>query len=381
VETREPAARGGFALLATVLRRWWPVLRFIVGFGLVGVAFWVLSAHRSELAGFSHVLATLNWWWIPPAVVVEMASYVCFAGMQYELLDSGRLTAPWGALIKMSFASQALANSLPGGNAASTVYGFRWYRRFGADSTLATWALIGTFVASMVTLSLVAILGLGLAAEEGASLDLVPVLIGAFVVTVALGALFVYERPLQYAVGLGIRASRALTGRPRGDNSVIIQLVMQWVSAVRLGWKEISRIVLWGTSNWLLDCACFAMMFQAVGAPIPWKGLLLAYGAGQLAATLPITPGGLGVVEGSITVALVAFGGVEATTVDAVLIYRFISFWLILLIGWLFMGELALEVRQGRWSRRALTAEADAGPAALGRAGAAGAGVGAGVGA
>ena len=65
----------------------------------------------------------------------------------------------------------------------------------------------------------------------------------------------------------------------------------------------------WGTLNWLLDCACFAMMFLAIDAPIPWKGLLLAYGAGQLAATLPITPGGLGVVEGSITVALVAFGG------------------------------------------------------------------------
>jgi len=37
-----------------------------------------------------------------------------------------------------------------------------------------------------------------------------------------------------------------------------------------------------------------------------WKGLLLAYGAGQLAADLPITPGGLGVVEGSLTIALVA---------------------------------------------------------------------------
>ena len=61
------------------------------------------------------------------------------------------------------------------------------------------------------------------------------------------------------------------------------------------------------------------MMFLAIHAPIPWKGLLLAYGAGQLAATLPITPGGLGVVEGSITVALVAFGGAETSTAYAVL--------------------------------------------------------------
>ena len=111
------------------------------------------------------------------------------------------------------------------------------------------------------------------------------------------------------------------------------------------------------------------MMFLALDVPIPWKGLLLAYGAGQLAASLPITPGGLGVVEGSITVALVAFGGPEASTAYAVLLYRIISFWMILVIGWLFIGQLALQVRRGRWSRQALSSEVEAGPEAyeLGR--------------
>ena len=95
----------------------------------------------------------------------------------------------------------------------------------------------------------------------------------------------------------------------------------------------------WGLVNWVLDCACFAMTFLAIGAPIPWKGLLLAYGAGQLAANLPITPGGLGAVEGSITIALVFFGGSRTTTVEAVLIYRLISFWLVTLVGWLCWGD------------------------------------------
>ena len=97
-------------------------------------------------------------------------------------------------------------------------------------------------------------------------------------------------------------------------------------------------------------------MFLAIGAAIPWKGLLLAYGAGQLAAALPFTPGGLGAVEGSITIALVAFGGAHVATVDAVLLYRLISFWLVLAVGWLMVGDLALEVRRGRWGRQSLTA-------------------------
>jgi hypothetical protein len=360
-------AGGTMAQLGAQLRGWWPVLRMLIGFGLVAGAVWVLSEHTAELNGFSHVVQTLNWWWIPPAVAVELLSFVAFAGLQRELLVAGELPVPWSPLIKVSFASQALANSFPGGNAASSVYGFRWYRRFGADSTLAVWALIGTFVTSMVTLSLVAVLGLGLAAEEGASLDLVPVLIGAFVVTVAMGVVFFYEPPLHWVVSQTIGLSRAVTGRPRGDTSATIEKIMLWVAAVRLGWREISWALLWGSSNWLLDCACFAMMFEAVGSPIPWKGLLLAYGAGQLAATLPITPGGLGVVEGSITIALVAFGSPAASTTYAVLMYRFISFWLVLVVGWALMGEMALQVRRGRWTRRALECEVDAGPEAIGK--------------
>jgi uncharacterized membrane protein YbhN (UPF0104 family) len=200
------------------------------------------------------------------------------------------------------------------------------------------------------------------------------VLIGALAATLALGSLFVYERPLHAVVSGALRLSVALTRRPRGDTQAQINGIMAWMTAVRLSWTQIGRVVMWGALNWLLDCACFAMMFIAIDAPIPWKGLLLAYGAGQLAASLPITPGGLGVVEGSITVALVAFGGAEASTAYAVLLYRIISFWFILILGWLIIGQLALQVRRGRWVRQAMSSEVEAGPAAYEGTGVAGPG-------
>ena len=345
-------------------RRAWPVVRVAIGFGLVVVAIWVLSSKRTELSGFSSIFKKFDWWWVAPAIVAEIASYACFTAMQYELLGAGHLRAPVRPLFKLSFASQAITNSLPVGNAVASVYGFRWFRRFGADNTLAVWALAGTLVAASLSLSLVAIFGLGIAANEGASLDLVPVLIGTFLIMVGIGSLFVYEKPLHAVVAGVLRMSVALTHRPRGDTTAEIERIMAWMTAVRLSWTQIGWIVFWGTLNWLLDCACFAMMFVAIDAPIPWKGLLLAYGAGQLAATLPITPGGLGVVEGSITVALVAFGGAEASTAYAVLLYRLISFWLILVIGWALIGQLALQVRRGRWPRQAMASEVEAGPVA-----------------
>jgi putative heme transporter len=357
-EAASPAPPGRRAVLR---RRIWPTVRLLLGFGVAGLVLWVLASHRDELSGLSEVFKTLNWWWVPTAVLAEVLSFVCFAGLQYELLRSGGLEAPTVPLLKMTFASQALTNSLPGGNAAATVYGFRWYRRFGADDTLAAWSLVGTLVASIVSLSLVATAGLILATEAGASFDLIPVIVGALVLTLAAGALFVYERPLAVVVTWAISASRAISGRPRGDAADEIAKVIGWITTVRLGWRQIVRVILWGSANWLFDCTCFAMMFLAVNSGIPWKGLLLAYGAGQLAATLPITPGGLGAVEGSITIALVAFGGARVTTVDAVLMYRIISFWLVLLVGWVLWGELAHQVRRGRWTRRALASPIEAG--------------------
>jgi hypothetical protein len=43
----------------------------------------------------------------------------------------------------------------------------------------------------------------------------------------------------------------------------------------------------------------------AFGGGVPWRGVLVAYGLTQLAASLPITPGGIGVVEASLAALLV----------------------------------------------------------------------------
>ena len=89
-----------------------------------------------------------------------------------------------------------------------------------------------------------------------------------------------------------------------------------------------------------------------MGSLVPWRGLLLAYGAGQLAANLPVTLGGLGVVEGSLTIALVFYGGDQEATVAAVLLYRIISFWMMLAIGW----TAALVIRLRTTQREGATA-------------------------
>ena len=50
-----------------------------------------------------------------------------------------------------------------------------------------------------------------------------------------------------------------------------------------------------------------------------------AWALARLLGTIPITPGGIGVVELSLTASLVGFGGSNAEVVAAVLVYRFLT--------------------------------------------------------
>lgn len=329
------------------------MLRYVLGLGLGLLTLWVLSGHQEELSGLPLVDGHLRWWWLPAAVAAEAASFLAFAAVQARLLRAGGCRTPAGPLVGVTLASQAIVNSVPAGTALAAVYGYRWYRRFGADEALAGWALAGSMVAAVVSLALLAAGGVALAAGEGASLDLVPVVLGVLAVALAVGILFLYERPLGAVVTWALRAWRGLTGRPRGELAAQLDRIVRRVTVVRLSWPGALAVVGWGLGNWLFDCTCFALCFLVIGAGIPWEGLLLAYGAGQLAANLPITPGGLGAVEGSITIALVAFGGDKVSTVEAVLVYRLLSFWGQLVVGWAAAAVLGLSVRAGHWPRPA----------------------------
>ena len=86
-------------------------------------------------------------------------------------------------------------------------------------------------------------------------------------------------------------------------------------------------------ANWLFDCACLACAIRATGQPVPWHGLLLAYGAGAVAGSTGVTPGGFLIVEAALTAALTAAGMNAGPALGAVLAYRLVNFWMILLGG------------------------------------------------
>ncbi len=281
-------------------------------------------------------------------------SFVAFARMQARLLRAADVYIGPGRLLGLTAAASAMASSIPAGPAVATVYAYRQYRRFGADESVSGWVLLAALLCSALGLTLVAGVGVMLAERQGAALDLVDVTAIMLVATVI--AMIVFSRRalvVSGAVG-GLRIVKKVTRYPKQDVEQLVANIGRQLSRVHLTWRNFGPAIAWSLGNWVLDCGCLALGYLAVGAGIPWRGLLLAYGAGQLAANLPITPGGLGVVEGSLTVALVAYGGVQASTVAAVILYRVISFWGFLPVGWVSWGVLAVRDRRSDRRRAAM---------------------------
>jgi uncharacterized protein (TIRG00374 family) len=124
------------------------------------------------------------------------------------------------------------------------------------------------------------------------------------------------------------------------------------------------RAVLWAGANWLLDAASLFVFVGAFGHWVNPDALLVAYGLANVLAVIPITPGGLGVVEATLTSVLVGFGTPRGVAITGVIVYRLVNFWLPIPLGGL--AYLSLQVnprgsalergdRRARAPRRLLT--------------------------
>jgi len=369
------AARGPESLPASSRRhRAWQVLSWVLGLALAVVAVWALDSQRGELSGAISALASVRLGWVAVAAVAELGSMLAFAFQQEVLLDAaGRpLRRRW--LVGFTFAGNSVNNSFPAGSALATAWAYRQLRRQGASEAVASWELVALVVSSGIALGLLVASALVLPGSTsvvpGLSEIAWPFL--GLTVLAGLGWLRIADvagwarrrlgaRPAEETNASGRRA------RIRRLQHRTIELAERWledIALIRPSLPAVGLTLLWGLLNWGLDAACLAVSFVALSAKVPWPGLLVAYGAGQLASNLPITPGGIGVVEGSLVIALVAFGGAHDATVAAVLLYRVLSFWLLLPIGWICWAGLR---RSDRLAGRGRGGTGGSAPARSGR--------------
>ncbi|NMH99311.1 lysylphosphatidylglycerol synthase transmembrane domain-containing protein [Pseudonocardia acidicola] len=298
------------------------------------------AAHRLERIGPVYLAAGL---------LLELAALFTYSLLTRTVVPVGH-RPPLSVLFRIDLTSLGASHVLPGGAATAATFRFGLLIAAGVRpaDTLFVATVQGIGSAIVLNLLLWAALVISVPTHGGDPL---------YVVTAALGAV------LMLAVGVAvigvtrgqdqvIRALRAVAARTsRIDPDRIERVIRREATRLRDFGTDRRRLVTavsWAGANWLLDAASLWVFVAAFGHHTPPALLLIAFGLANVLAVLPVTPGGLGVVEGVLIPVLVGFGTPAGTAILGVLSWRLASFWLPIPVS----GLAYLSLRMGPLRRR-----------------------------
>ena len=318
--------------------------------GLVAGGLTVLAwFHRRQLRSALDTLAHLHWGWVPLAVLAESGSMVALARNQRQLLTVRGDTLQLRSAVAVVYASNALALSVPvAGAGIGAGFSFRQFRSRGVHPGMVGWALTVSGVMSALSFALVVAVGAGISGNSAAiTLGLTGAAVGTLPVLVLLAA--VRSARLRARLLRGANAAVGWSHRvlrfPRTDAIAELEEILDRVGDVRATPWQYTVAFSLSLRNWAGDLLCLLFSIKASGSPtVPWHGLILAYCVAVTAGGTGLTPGGIGVVEATLTAGLVAAGMPAKYALSSVIVYRLISLWLVVAIGWL----IAVRISGGR---------------------------------
>lgn len=313
---------------------WKVVVKRSIVVGVAGVALYLVAPSVIAVLNSWPRLFTLNLLWSVPAVLAEIGHFACTFSLQRIALR----TKAWFSVITAQLAGNAITLIVPGGAAAGAAVQFRMLAVSGMDATDAVGGLtafaflgIGGLLALPVFVLPVVLLG------SPVSPGLVDAaIIGAigFVLFIGFGAaVLATDAPLEWA-GRAAQAVRNRLLRKREPISGLPERLLEQRDLIRavLGqrWWEATLL---SAGRLGLDFLCLLFCVRAVGSHPRPSLILLAYAVAGVIGLVPITPGGLGIVEASLTGLLVLAGLSGAEAVLATLAYRLASYWLPMMAG------------------------------------------------
>jgi uncharacterized protein (TIRG00374 family) len=233
-------------------------------------------------------------------------------------------------------ASTALSNVMPGGDAVGVATAWAMLRRWGFERGTITLAAIAFSVWNQlvnVAFPILAVVALALGGERLAVLGPAAV-IGTLALIAVIGLFAVALRGDNQARLVGDRAASVAglflrilrRSKPRGWGGGLSRFRSQAIVLLRRRWFPLTAATIAGHLTVFL---VLLVSLRAVGVESSQVSVAEAFAAWSLVRLLtavPITPGGVGVVELGLTGALVALGGPQVPVVAAVLIYRFLTF-------------------------------------------------------
>jgi uncharacterized protein (TIRG00374 family) len=288
------------------------------------------------------VVTELSWEWIAALVAVTVLNILTFA-------------PPWMAALPglgfrhalvMTQASTALSIVVPGGAAVGIAGSYGMLRSWGLEQRAVATAVTLTGVWNQLANLAFPTIALMLLTIEGGRQPLLATvaLIGfaAFVAVVTGFALTLSSDAL--ARGVGDAAARiagsALRIVRRGPVSwggdAFVRFREEAIGVIGRRWHVLTVATLAGHLTVFLVLVTSLRALDVPASEVTVVEAFAAWSLIRILGVLPLTPGGVGVIELGLTGLLVGFGGSNAAVVAAVLVYRFLT-----LVPTLALGLLA----------------------------------------
>jgi uncharacterized protein (TIRG00374 family) len=283
--------------------------------------------------------------WLAVAVVAEFVSMVMFARQQRRLLTAFGVHMTRHHALALSYSRSAIAISLPAGSAISAAYAFRQFRTGGASRRTAATVMVLSGLLSFAALFLLYGTGvlaagavrLGEAWSDGSSSTRVSVVLAFALITMV--GLFAWQSGWQIHKN-DVRSAQKRTNAPVSSRfprlgKVLAPLSDAITSSRDVGSRHWALALGSAVANWLTDLLCLYAAARAFHLPVSLAAIGAVYLTVQVVRQVPLTPGGIGVIEVSLLAGLVSAGAGNADAAATVLVYRLLSCWLIIPVGFL----------------------------------------------
>jgi uncharacterized membrane protein YbhN (UPF0104 family) len=243
-------------------------------------------------------------------------------------------------------ASTASTFVLPGGAAVGAGVSFGMLRGWGFTGKPVTLAIALTGIwnqFAMLGFPIVALALLTLSNEQNTLLQTVA-FIGVAVFVVAAGAFAAGLASPRLADWVGDKAATLANwalrivhrGPVKWDGRSFVSFRNDAVGLLAKRWHVLTLATLAGQLTVFIVLFACLRVFGVSAGEVSVIEAFAAWSLVRLLGSLPITPGGIGIVETGLTTLLIGFGGHNAEVVAAVLVYRFLT-----LVPTLVLGLLA----------------------------------------
>ena len=268
------------------------------------------------------------------AIGLEFVALYCYTLLTHAALgaEAHRLTR--FDLFRIQLSTRALGSVLPAGSAASNALAFRLITSSGIKKADAGFALATAGIGSAIILNVLLWIGLVVSIPLRGSSPVygTAAVAGAVLMAIVASIVFGLIDDKGRLQGM-VRWIYDRIGRDGESAASLLEHLRDRIRGLVAERDVLRRVVLWGTTNWLLDLLALWLFLRAFGGSVSADALLVAFGLANVLASIPITPGGLGIVEGVYIPTLVGFGVPAATATVTVLSYRIAQYWLPIIVG------------------------------------------------